>query len=152
MYAYPGDMCPVQSFKKLIAQNPGNARRLFYQQPEPSPIQLWKIPMNLQDLNEYLTDLEGDSLPTNRKKSGFKYTPTSNLNLNLNSPSTSRKKLISRPFLPTVITPTKRKLLEAKTVKNMISKFEMQPATDPSGSEPIVESPAKRRKFNLIAR
>ena len=99
-----------------------------------------------------LTDLKGDSLSTNSKKSGFKHTPTSNLNFLLNSPSSSRKKSTSRPFLPTVITPTKRKLLEAKTVKNMISKFEMQPATDPSGSEPIVESPAKRRKFNLIAR
>ena len=68
-----------------------------------------------------LTDLEGDFLSTNSKKSGFKNTPASNLILNLNSPSSSRKKYSSRPFLPTAITPTKRKLLEAKTVKNMIT-------------------------------
>ena len=32
-----------------------------------------------------LTDVKGDSLSTNSKKSGFKHTPTSNLNLLLNS-------------------------------------------------------------------
>ena len=96
------------------------------------------------------TDLEGESLQTNIKKPTFKYTQT--LNSPLNSPSTSRKTNNSRNILPTVCTPTKRKLLEAKTVKNLISKFEMSPAADPSGCEEIIESPAKRRKCNLVAK
>ena len=42
--------------------------------------------------------------------------------------------------------------MEAKTVKNLISKFESSPAADPSGGgDWVIESPAKRRRCNLVA-
>ena len=89
-----------------------------------------------------LKDLETESLETNKKKKIFKFTKT----------STSRKINSIWNILPAVLTPTKRKLMEAKTVKNLISKFESTPATDPNGGgEGVIESPAKRWRCNLVA-
>ena len=100
-------------------------------------------PMNTKNGPSGRKDLEAKSLQTSNKNPTFKCTQTSN--------TSSRKINSSRNILPTVCTPTKRKLMEAKTVKNLISKFEMSPAADPSGCEGIIESPAKRRKCNLVA-
>jgi hypothetical protein len=99
--------------------------------------------MNTRNGPSGLKDLETESLQTKNKKQTFKFTQTSN----------SRKINSSRNILPAVFTPTKRKLMEAKTVRNLISKFESSPAADPSGGgEGIIESPAKRRKCNLVAK
>ena len=68
-------------------------------------------------------ELETKSLETNNKKQTFKVTKN----------STSRKINSSRNILPAIFTPTKRKLMEAKTVKNLISKFESSPVADTSG-------------------
>ena len=99
--------------------------------------------MNTRNGPSGLKDLETESLQTKNKKQTFKLTKI----------STSRKINSSRNILPAVFTPTKRKLMEAKTVRNLISKFESSPAADPSGGgEGIIESPAKRRKCNLVAK
>ena len=103
---------------------------------------LKSIEMNAKTGPSCLKELETESLETNNKKQTFKVTKT----------STSRKINSSRNILPAVFTPTKRKLMEAKTVKNLISKFESLPAADPSGGgEGVMESPEKWRRCNLVA-
>ena len=91
-----------------------------------------------------LKEINAESLDTNiKKEQTFKI-------FNIAKTSSSKKMKIrvsSQNILPAISTPTKRKLIEAKTVKNLISMFESSPAADPTGGgEGVLESPAKRRK------
>ena len=95
-----------------------------------------------------LKELNTESLDTSiRKKQPFKI-------FNITKTSSSKKIRVnsSRNILPVISTPTKRKLIEAKTVKNLISIIESSPAADPTGDgEGVLESLARWRKYNLIA-
>ena len=53
------------------------------------------------------------------------------------------------PYMGTRGTPTKRKLIENKTVKTLISLFDTRCEPDLPGDELIGESPAKRRRRQL---
>ena len=72
------------------------------------------IEMNAKNGPSGLKELGTESLETNNKKQTSKVTQT----------STSRKINSSRNILLDIFTPTKRKLMETKTVKNLILKFE----------------------------
>ena len=108
----------IKNVNMNVSKNENECQRMIdIGQSEVGPVNCCVRVMSPRNGPSGLTDLERESLQTNNKKPTFKCTQTSNSN----SPSTSRKINNSRNILPTVFTPTKRKLLEAKTVKNLIS-------------------------------
>ena len=79
-------------------------------------------------------ELSAESLETNNeKKKTFKIFNISKTSSSQPSYSKQRKNNSCQNILPAMSTPTKRKLIEAKTVQNLISRFESSPAADLTG-------------------
>ena len=69
-------------------------------------------------------EISAESLETNNEKKTFKIFNRSKTSSSQPSYSKQRKFNSSQNILPAVSTPTKRKLIEAKTVQNLILRFE----------------------------
>ena len=68
-------------------------------------------------------EISAESLETNNEKKTFKIFNISKTSSSQPSYSKQRKVNSSQNILPAMSTPTKRKLIEAKTVQNLISRF-----------------------------